>query len=66
MEIEDAIHTAILTLKEGMDGALTENLIEVGISQVEMKVNRDGIEEPVEIFRKLTHLEIKDYIANIV
>ncbi|KAJ3301319.1 Proteasome subunit alpha type-2 [Kappamyces sp. JEL0829] len=30
MEIEDAVHTAILTLKEGMDGALSENLIEVG------------------------------------
>lgn len=28
MEIEDAVHNAILTLKEGMDGALDENLIE--------------------------------------
>ena len=28
MEIEDAVHNAILTLKEGMDGALNENLIE--------------------------------------
>jgi hypothetical protein len=28
MEIEDAVHTAILTLKEGMDGSLDENLIE--------------------------------------
>lgn len=32
MEIEDAVHTAILTLKEGMDGALSENLIEGNIS----------------------------------
>ena len=28
MEIEDALHNAILILKEGMDGALDENLIE--------------------------------------
>ena len=28
MEVEDAVHNAILTLKEGMDGALNENLIE--------------------------------------
>lgn len=31
MEIEDAVHNAILTLKEGMDGALDENLIEGGV-----------------------------------
>lgn len=29
IELEDAIHTAILTLKEGFDGKMTENNIEV-------------------------------------
>ncbi|KAJ3369662.1 Proteasome subunit alpha type-2 [Kappamyces sp. JEL0680] len=66
MEIEDAVHTAILTLKEGMDGALSENLIEVGISQVQMKANRDGEIVPHQIFRSLTPEEVKDYLANIV
>jgi 20S proteasome subunit alpha 2 len=66
MEIEDAVHTAILTLKEGMDGALNESLIEVGISQVVIKANRDGVPTPMETFRALTPAEIKDYLANIV
>jgi 20S proteasome subunit alpha 2 len=66
MEIEDAVHNVILTLKEGMDGALSENQIEVGISQVVMTVNRDGIKEPVDQFRVLSPAEIKDYLANIV
>lgn len=36
MELEDAVHTAILTLKEGFEGQMTENNIEIGI------VNADG------------------------
>jgi 20S proteasome subunit alpha 2 len=74
MEIEDAVHTAILTLKEGMDGALNENLIEgnknlidlVGIAKVEMKANRDGDVVPHQVFRRLSGEEVKDYLANIV
>jgi 20S proteasome alpha/beta subunit len=31
MELEDAIHTAILTLKEGFEGQISENNIEIGI-----------------------------------
>ena len=31
MELEDAIHTAILTLKEGFDGQMNENNIEIGV-----------------------------------
>ena len=31
MELEDAIHTAILTLKEGFDGQIAANNIEIGI-----------------------------------
>lgn len=81
MEIEDAVHTAILTLKEGMDGALNENLIEgtliilqahltyynlVGIAQTVLKANRDGLVVPHEVFRSLSAEEVKDYLANIV
>lgn len=31
MELEDAIHTALLTLKEGFEGEMTEENIEIGI-----------------------------------
>eukprot|EP01135_Chromosphaera_perkinsii_P010897 Nk52_evm24s2273 gene=Nk52_evmTU24s2273 len=53
MELEDAIHTSILTLKEGFEGQLTEHNIEVGI------VDGEG-------FRQLTPSEIKDYLASII
>lgn len=53
LELEDAIHTAILTLKEGFEGQMTEDNIEVGICDV------TG-------FRKLTPSEIKDYLASIL
>ena len=52
LEIEDAVHTAILTLKEGFDGQMTEDNIEVGIANV------DG-------FRRLDPAEVKDYLAAI-
>lgn len=32
LELEDAIHTAILTLKEGFEGQMTEHNIEIGIA----------------------------------
>merc|ERR1712118_243686 len=31
MELEDAIHVAILTLKEGIEGAVTADSIEIGV-----------------------------------
>jgi 20S proteasome subunit alpha 2 len=31
MELEDAIHTAILTLKEGFEGQISETNIEIGV-----------------------------------
>lgn len=52
MEIEDAIHTAILTLKEGFEGQMTENNIELGIA------DSKG-------FRKLSPAELKDYLSTI-
>ncbi|KAJ3310227.1 Protein phosphatase PP2A regulatory subunit B [Boothiomyces sp. JEL0838] len=65
MEIEDAVHTAILTLKEGMDGQLTSNMIEIGIATDMMTTNRDGQQELVSTFKALKPQEIQDYLANI-
>ncbi len=53
IELEDAIHTAILTLKEGFDGQITEDNIELGI------VTND------HTFRVLTPAEVKDYLEEV-
>ncbi len=51
MEIEDAIHTAILTLKEDFEGAMSESNIEVGV----IRSDRE--------FKRLTPQEISSYIT---
>jgi len=53
MELEDAIHTAILTLKEGFEGALDENSIEIGVIDKSRK------------FRILTDQEVRDYLNEV-
>ena len=53
MDLEDAIHTAILTLKEGFDGAINENNIEIGIVGKDHK------------FRVLTPTEVKEYLKDV-
>jgi len=53
IELEDAIHTAILALKESFEGQMTPENIELGT------VTKDG-------FRRLDVSEVKDYLANIV
>ncbi|XP_063706072.1 proteasome subunit alpha type-2 [Culicoides brevitarsis] len=53
LELDDAVHTAILTLKEGFEGQMTEHNIEIGIC------DKQG-------FRRLDPSVIKDYLANIV
>jgi len=53
LELEDAIHTAILTLKEGFEGQMTADNIEIGIC------NQHG-------FRRLLPSEVKDYLASVV
>ena len=53
MELEDAIHASLLTLKEGFEGRLDENNIEIGI------VGKD------HAFKSLTPLEIKDYLEEV-
>jgi len=54
MELEDAIHTAILTLKEGFEGSINENNVEIGIVGEDRK------------FRVLTPAEVKDYVAEVL
>lgn len=51
VELDDAIHIALLTLRESYEGEMTEHNIEVGIVSSEEKV-----------FRILTPAEVKDYL----
>merc|ERR1719159_1420009 len=53
IELEDAIHTAILTLKEGFEEAITAENIEIGIIGEDRK------------FRVLTPAEVQDYLAEV-
>ncbi|KAF9132251.1 Proteasome subunit alpha type-2 [Mortierella sp. 14UC] len=64
IELEDAIHTAILTLKEGFEGQMTENTIEIGVITGAVSTKDDGAVVLPE-FRKLSPSEVKDYLANI-
>mmetsp|Transcript_11293 Transcript_11293/g.22019 ORF Transcript_11293/g.22019 Transcript_11293/m.22019 type:complete len:236 (-) Transcript_11293:226-933(-) len=50
MELEDAIHTALLTMREGFEGEMTEHNIEIGIIDESRK------------FRVLTPAEVRDYL----
>jgi 20S proteasome subunit alpha 2 len=54
--LEDAVHTAILTLKEGFEGEMTENNIELSVVQVI---------EGKPVFRVLTPAEVKDYLGEV-
>ncbi|KAL4331782.1 hypothetical protein GQ457_07G030430 [Hibiscus cannabinus] len=53
MELDDAVHTAILTLKEGFEGQISGKNIEIGIIGTDKK------------FRVLTPAEIDDYLAEV-
>lgn len=63
ISLEDAIHTALLTLKEGFEGQMTEKTIEIGIigTSTTAPVGQSGKQIPC--FRKLTESEVKDYLA---
>ncbi|KAI9019749.1 nucleophile aminohydrolase [Hyaloraphidium curvatum] len=71
MEIEDAVHTAILTLKEGYEGAMSDTSLEIGIATVEdveitdVSVPGGKRKERRGVFRKLKPNEVRDYLANI-
>jgi 20S proteasome subunit alpha 2 len=51
MDLEDAIHTALLTLREGFEGEMSGHNIEVGVVS-----KSDGK------FRLLTPEQIQDYL----
>jgi len=53
MELDDAIHTAILTLKEGYEGQISSNNIEIGI----IRADRE--------FKVLSPAEIKDFLEEV-
>ena len=53
LSVDDAIHTAISTLKEGFDGQLTKDLIEIGVVDKTKK------------FRTLSTEEIEDFLTEV-
>ncbi len=53
MELEDAVHTALLTLKEGFEGQISGKNIEVAIVGEDQK------------FRVLTPAEVSDYLEEV-
>jgi len=69
ISLEDAIHTALLTLKEGFEGQMTEKTIEIGVVTVppieELERGSPSAESgrPKATFRKLTEEEVRDYLA---
>ena len=78
LELEDAVHIAILTLKEDFEGQMTPDAIEIGLvsdrggdkAEVEMVDTESKYptyqhmdKEPGKlIFRKLSENEVKDYL----
>ncbi|KAL1460953.1 hypothetical protein WDU94_012887 [Cyamophila willieti] len=52
LELDDAVHTAILTLKEGFEGQMTAENIEIGIA------DETG-------FRRLDVATVRDHLSNI-
>jgi 20S proteasome subunit alpha 2 len=75
ISLEDAIHTALLTLKEGFEGQMTEKTIELGVITVPTQEQLDagfggtsaganaGTTRPQPTFRRLTEEEVRDYLA---
>ena len=52
MELEDAVHTALLTLREGFEGEMTAQNIEVAV-----------VNAADRKFRVLSPAEVADYLA---
>ncbi|KAI9176127.1 Proteasome subunit alpha type-2 [Blastocladiella emersonii ATCC 22665] len=70
LELDDAIHTAIQTLKEGIEGQLDASALEIGIITTDHAVGA-GVETHPHAdsdgmrFRKLLPHQIKDYLDNV-
>ncbi|KAM7208447.1 Nucleophile aminohydrolase [Naviculisporaceae sp. PSN 640] len=68
LELEDAVHIALLTLKETIEGEMSGDTIEIGIvgPPADHLLGVEGVEGAKgPRFRKLTPREIEDYLTNL-
>ncbi|KAK4195331.1 nucleophile aminohydrolase [Triangularia verruculosa] len=68
LELEDAVHIALLTLKETIEGEMNGDTIEIGIvgPPAHHLLGVEGVEDAQgPRFRKLTPQEIEDYLTNL-
>ncbi|KAI1846456.1 hypothetical protein JX265_005020 [Neoarthrinium moseri] len=68
LELEDAVHIALLTLKETIEGEMNGETIEIGIvgPPADHLLGVEGVAGAVgPRFRKLTPQEIEDYLTNL-
>jgi len=64
-------HTALLTLKEGFEGQMTEKTIEIGVIGIGAQVSGDGQGQTSPsgesstglTFRKLSEADVRDYLS---
>lgn len=54
LELEDAIHTAILTLKEGFEGQMNAGNIQIGVALADSGK-----------FEILAEVQVQDHLANV-
>ncbi|KAI2642220.1 proteasome subunit alpha type-2 [Xylaria nigripes] len=68
LELEDAVHIALLTLKETIEGEMNGETIEIGIvgAPADHLLGVEGVKGASgPRFRKLTPQEIEDYLTNL-
>ncbi|EYE98711.1 proteasome core particle subunit alpha 2 [Aspergillus glaucus CBS 516.65] len=68
LELEDAIHIALLTLKESIEGEMNGDTIELGIvgDPADSLLGYEGVEGARgPRFRKLTKEQIEDYLSHL-
>lgn len=68
LELEDAVHIALLTLKETIEGEMNGDTIEIGIvgPPADHLLGYEGVEgSRGPRFRKLSKEEIEDYLTNL-
>ncbi|KAJ3489318.1 hypothetical protein NLG97_g6024 [Lecanicillium saksenae] len=68
LELEDAIHIALLTLKDNIEGEMNGDSIEIGIvgPPADHLLGLEGVEGATgPRFRKLTPQEIEDYLTSL-
>ncbi|TIB27126.1 hypothetical protein E3P88_00365 [Wallemia ichthyophaga] len=74
ISLEDAIHTSLLTLKEGFEGQMTEKTVDIGIIHIPSEWDTKNPPEALAgdkaghlpgmpAFRKLSEEEIKDHLT---